>query len=198
MVFLWGEVLIRRTNGARLSRAQKSLRAAACAAAVSGAFALTLAGAGTASAGTGPNPAPGAQPPASSAPSEVGNPLSAQAAVAGVCSDAYQIGTTSYAYRGAEKIASVKQFYSPSCNENYGYVWVWKSFLDKKIKFDLQVGVWNYDRSVLQGERRWYDSLSQEFWGNGADSVDDCTSGDGTLNIADEPGGYSARTSKRC
>ncbi|MFJ8825530.1 hypothetical protein ACIREE_27660 [Streptomyces sp. NPDC102467] len=115
-----------------------------------------------------------------------------------MCSDAYQIGTTSYAYRGTETIASVKQFYSPKCNENFGYVWVWKSFLDKKIKFDLQVGVWNYDRSLLQGERRVYDSLGQEFWGNGADSVDDCTSGDGTLTIANEPGGYSARTSKRC
>ncbi|MFI7386674.1 hypothetical protein [Streptomyces sp. NPDC049813] len=189
---------MRRTNGARISRAQKSLRSLACAAAASGAFALTLAGAGTASAGTGPTPAPGAQPPASSAPSEAGNPATAAAAAAGVCSDAYQIGTTAYAYRGTEKIASVKQFYSPQCKENYGYVWVWKSFLDKKIKFDLQVGVWNYDREVLQGERRVYDSLSQEFWGNGADSVDDCTSGDGTLTIADEPGGYNGRTSKRC
>ncbi|MET9252342.1 hypothetical protein [Streptomyces sp. NPDC003717] len=115
-----------------------------------------------------------------------------------MCSDAYQIGTTSYAYRGTEKIASVKQFYSPKCKENYGYVWVWKSFLDKKIKFDVQVAVWNYDRSTLQGVRREYDSLGQEFWGNGADSVDDCTSGDGTLTIADEQGSYAARTSKRC
>ncbi|MET9496278.1 hypothetical protein [Streptomyces sp. NPDC006552] len=191
--------MLRRTNGARFSRAQKSLRSLACAAAASGAFALTLAGAGTASAGEGPTPTPGSdQPPASSVPSEAGNPLTARAAAAGVCSDAYQIGTVSYAYRGTETIASVKQFYSPRCKENYGYVWVWKSFLDKKIKFDLQVGVWDYDRSTLLGVRREYDSLSQEFWGNGADTVDDCTSGDGTLTIADEQGGYSARTSKRC
>ncbi|GHF27838.1 hypothetical protein GCM10018772_61830 [Streptomyces fumanus] len=191
--------MLRRISGARVSRARKSLRSLACAAAASGAFALTLAGAGSASAGTGPSPAPGdAQPPASSVPSEAGNPLTARAVAAGVCSDAYQIGTTSYAYRGTETIASVKQFYSPQCNQNYGYVWVWKSFLDKKIKFDLQVGVWNYDRSTLQGVRREYDSLEQEFWGNGADSVGDCTSGDGTLTIANEQGGYSARSSKRC
>ncbi|MFE6700613.1 hypothetical protein [Streptomyces sp. NPDC057718] len=170
------------------------------AAAVSGA-ALSLLGSGVAAAGTGP--APSAQERAAStaagaAGTEAGNPASTKAAAAGVCSDAYQIGTTSYAYRGTEKIASVKQFYSPECDENYGYVWVWKQFLDKKIKFDVQVGVWNYDRSLLQGERREYDSLAQEFWGNGADSVDDCTSGDGKLTITNEQGAYSARTSKRC
>ncbi|MEU0226245.1 hypothetical protein ABZ177_18030 [Streptomyces sp. NPDC006284] len=170
-----------------------------CAAAASGAFALTLAGAGTASAGTGPRPAPApAQPSAASAPTEEGNPSSARASAAGVCSDAYQIGTTSYIYRESVQIASVKQFYSPQCNENYGYVWVWKSFLDKKITFDLQVGVWSYDRSALIGVDRQYDTLEQEFWGNGADTVDDCTSGDGTLTILSEQGSYHSRTSKRC
>ncbi|WP_235614565.1 hypothetical protein [Streptomyces ambofaciens] len=171
-----------------------------CAAAASGAFALTLAGAGTASAGTGPRPAPGVaqNSAAASAPTEEGNPSSARASAAGVCADAYQIGTTSYIYRGAEQIASVKQFYSPECNENYGYVWVWKSFLDKKITFDLQVGVWSYDRNALIGVRREFDTQNQEFWGNGADTVDDCTSGDGTLTILSEQGSYHSRTSKRC
>ncbi|WP_244902945.1 hypothetical protein [Streptomyces ambofaciens] len=135
---------------------------------------------------------------AASAPTEEGNPSSARASAAGVCADAYQIGTTSYIYRGAEQIASVKQFYSPECNENYGYVWVWKSFLDKKISFDLQVGVWSYDRNALIGVRREFDTQNQEFWGNGADTVDDCTSGDGTLTILSEQGSYHSRTSKRC
>ncbi|ANB06953.1 hypothetical protein SAM40697_2995 [Streptomyces ambofaciens] len=161
---------------------------------------MTLAGAGTASAGTGPRPAPGVaqNSAAASAPTEEGNPSSARASAAGVCADAYQIGTTSYIYRGAEQIASVKQFYSPECNENYGYVWVWKSFLDKKITFDLQVGVWSYDRNALIGVRREFDTQNQEFWGNGADTVDDCTSGDGTLTILSEQGSYHSRTSKRC
>ncbi|MFF3698331.1 hypothetical protein [Streptomyces sp. NPDC002221] len=170
------------------------------AAAVSG-TALSLLGSGVATAGTGPAPSARertASTVAGAAGTEAGNPASAAAAANGVCSDAYQIGTTSYAYRGTETIASVKQFYSPKCNQNYGYVWVWKAFLDKKIRFDLQVGVWNYDRSTLSGVRREYDSLGQEFWGNGADSVKDCTSGDGTLTIANEQGAYAARTSKRC
>ncbi|MFF5106641.1 hypothetical protein [Streptomyces sp. NPDC000134] len=169
-----------------------------CAVAASGAVALTLAGAGTASAGTGPSPAPAARPLASAEPSEAGNPLTARAQAAGVCSDAYQIGTTSYAYRGTETIASVKQFYSPQCDENYGYVWVWKSFLDKNIDFDLQVGVWSYDREALLGARYEFATHNQEFWGNGADTVDDCTSGDGALTVAGEQGTYAARTSKRC
>lgn len=174
-----------------MKRAHRTLSLAAAG------FATVLACAGTASAGTGSTPAD-RQPPMSSVPSEAGNPLSARAQAAGVCSDAYQIGTTSYAYRGTEQIASVKQFYSPECKENYGYVWVWKSFLDKGINFDLQVGVWSYDRETLLGARTEFDTHNQEFWGNGADTVDDCTSGDGTLTIADEQGGYSARTSKRC
>lgn len=165
---------------------------------VAAGFATALSCAGTAVAGTGPAPTPDQQPPASSVPSEAGNPLTPRALAAGVCSDAYQIGTTSYAYRGTEKIASVKQFYSPKCNENYGYVWVWKSFLDKEINFDLQVGVWTYDRQTLLGAKREFGTHNQEFWGNGADTVKDCTSGDGTLTITGEQGGYAARTSKRC
>ncbi|MEU2558234.1 hypothetical protein ABZ626_02635 [Streptomyces longispororuber] len=175
-----------------MKRAHRMLSLAAAA------FATTLACAGTAVAGTGPTPAPDQQPPASTVPSEAGNPLTARAQAAGVCSDAYQIGTTSYAYRGTEKIASVKQFYSPRCKENYGYVWVWKSFLDKDITFDLQVGVWSYDRESLIGVRHEFDTHHQEFWGNGADTVNDCTSGDGALTITGEQGTYAARTSKRC
>ncbi|MFJ8052185.1 hypothetical protein [Streptomyces luteogriseus] len=158
---------------------------------------LSLLGGGVAAAGTGPVPAPGGGA-AGTGPSEAGNPQSARAVAAGVCSDAYQIGTTSYAYRDGEEIASVKQFYSPSCKENYGYVWVWKSFLDKKIAFDLAVGVWSYEREYLVGARYEFGTQNQEFWGNGAETVDECTSGDGALTIPNEQGSYTARTSKRC
>jgi hypothetical protein len=166
------------------------------------ATALSLLGAGTAAAGTGPAPAPGAASPAAgradSAGTEAGNPLSAAAVSAGVCSDAYQIGTTSYIYRGTETIASVKQFYSPDCNENYGYVWAWKSFLDQDITFDLTVGVWSFERDSLVGQRVLFDTHDQEFWGNGADTTDECTSGQGTVMIPGDPQPYTARTSKRC
>ncbi|MDT0377435.1 hypothetical protein RM572_01425 [Streptomyces sp. DSM 42041] len=157
---------------------------------------LSLMGSGVALAGSGPEPE---QPPASgSAATEAGNPASVRAQAAGVCADAYQIGTTSYAYRQGEEIASVKQFYSPECNENYGYVWVWKSFLDKDITFDLTVGVWSYEREYVVGAQTTFDTHEQEFWSGGADTVEECTSGDGVLTVPGEQGGYPARTSKRC
>lgn len=168
--------------------------------AVSGA-ALSLLGTGVASAGTGPAATPqqqAANAAAGTAGTEAGNPLSAVATAAGVCSDAAQIGTTEYLYQGTEKIASVKQFYSASCEENYGYVWVWKSFLDKKINFDLTVGVWSYERNALVGRKDVFGTHSQEFWGNAAKTVDECTSGDGTMSIPNDPQPLHTRTSKRC
>ncbi|GAA5063703.1 hypothetical protein GCM10023336_43200 [Streptomyces similanensis] len=160
--------------------------------------ALSLLGAGVASAGTGPVPAAGTSAtPAGAAGTEAGNPASAVAQAAGVCADAYQIGTTSYIDRDTETIASVKQFYSPQCNENYGYVWVWKSFLDKNISFDLTAGVWSYDRDSLVGTRNVLDARGQEFWGNAANTVSECTSGYGLIAIAGEAS-HEVRTAKRC
>ncbi|MEW2289676.1 hypothetical protein [Streptomyces sp. NPDC047841] len=160
--------------------------------------ALSLLGTGVAMAGTGPTPSTGTPVPAAgTAGTEEGNPSSAVAQAVGVCSDAYQIGTTSYIYRGTDKIASVKQFYSPSCKENYGYVWVWNSFLSQNINFDLTVGVWSYDRNSLVGKRTVLDTHGQEFWGNPANTVTECTSGYGLVNITNEPG-YEVRTEKRC
>ncbi|MDT9682397.1 hypothetical protein RND61_10000 [Streptomyces sp. TRM76323] len=161
---------------------------------------MSLLGTGTASAGTGPAPTPQqreATEAAGTAGTEAGNPASAVAAATGVCSDAYQIGATEYIYRGSEKIASVKQFYSPGCDKNYGYVWAWKSFLDKNITFDLTVGVWSFDRNALVGRKDAFDTHAQEFWSNGADTVDECTSADGTLSITGEAT-YHARTERRC
>ncbi|MEV2247563.1 hypothetical protein [Streptomyces sp. NPDC049970] len=167
--------------------------------AVAGA-ALSLLGTGVASAGTGPGQTAqqrSANEAAGAAGTEAGNPLSAVATAAGVCSDAAQIGATEYVWRGTEKIASVKQFYSPNCDENYAYVWAWKSFLDKNITFDLTVGVWSFNRNVLVGRKDVFDTHAQEFWSNAAKTADECTSGDGAISILNEAT-YTARTEKRC
>ncbi|NJQ02520.1 hypothetical protein HCK00_18730 [Streptomyces sp. PLAI1-29] len=160
-------------------------------------LAATALGTGVASAGSGPAPAPGGAPEGA-AGSESGNPASARAQASGVCEDAHQIGSTAYIYRNGETIASVKQFYSPGCDENYGYAWVWKSFLDQDLRFDLTVGVWSYDREYLVGAHRAFDTHEQEFWGNPADTVAECTAAEGALSLAGEEGPYSARSSKRC
>ncbi|MEV6809993.1 hypothetical protein [Streptomyces sp. NPDC051132] len=160
--------------------------------------ALSLLGTGIAAAGTGPAPASGTSAtPAGTAGTEAGNPSSAVAQAAGVCSDAYQIGATSYIYRGTDKIASVKQFYSPGCKENYGYVWVWNSFLSQNINFDLTTGVWSYDRESLVGTRNVIGTHAQEFWGNPANTVSECTSGYGLISVIGETA-HEARTDKRC
>ncbi|WP_432151574.1 hypothetical protein [Streptomyces sp. bgisy029] len=165
------------------------------------ATALSVLGGGVAAAGTGPSQTPqqrASNEAAGAAGSEAGNPLSAAASAAGVCADAAQIGTTEYIYRGTETIASVKQFYSPGCDENYGYVWAWKSFLDQKVTFDLTVGVWAYERNALVGRKDVFGTSQQEFWSNAAKTVDECTSADGIISIVGDPKAHSTRTSKRC
>ncbi|WP_345943641.1 hypothetical protein [Streptomyces sp. SID3212] len=163
--------------------------------------ALSLMGTGAASAGTGPGATPqrqAANAAVGAAGTEAGNPLSAVATAAEVCADATQIGTTEYIYRDTETIASVKQFYSPSCHENYAYAWVWKSFLDQNVSFDLTLGVWAYERGGLVGERAVVNTHAQEFWSYAADTADECTSADATIDIPDYPVPLSTRTSKRC
>ncbi|MEE1928731.1 hypothetical protein V1J52_11075 [Streptomyces sp. TRM 70351] len=175
-------------------------RARMAVAATAAGAALSLLGTGVASAGSGPAPSPqerAATEAAGAAGTEAGNPRSAVATASGVCSDAYQIGSTAYVYRNTETIASVKQFYSPSCDENYGYTWVWQSFLDQDINFDLVTGVWSYDRDYLVGKRLVIDTHAQEFWSNAADTVNECTSGYGQVTILNEAS-YDVRSEQRC
>ncbi|MGA4840198.1 hypothetical protein [Streptomyces sp. G45] len=162
------------------------------------ACAFVLLGAGSALAGTGPAPAPDARKTQSTAPSPDGNPNSTRARAAGVCADAYQIGTTAYIDRGGAHAASVKQFYSPSCKENYGYVWVWKSFRDKVKDYDVSTGVYSYSRDEIVGQDWWSQTNSAEFWSYPADTADECTSAIGMLRAPGDALPGQAKTSKRC
>ncbi|MFF4748440.1 hypothetical protein ACWD5R_00985 [Streptomyces sp. NPDC002514] len=174
-------------------RARRTLIAAAAAA-------FVLVPAASAVAGTGPAPAPDKQRQSvrSTAPSESGNPNSAKAAAAGVCSDAYQIGTTAYIDRAGAHVASVKQFYSPSCQRNYGYLWVWQSFRDKVKDYDVGVGVYSYARDGVVGEKGWTATNAQEFWSLPAATAGECTAAVGHLRAPGDPVGGQAVTSKRC
>lgn len=163
------------------------------------ACALLLAPAGTAHAG-GPGPGDPAPPRFDTTrPSPAGNPHSHRAQAAGVCSDARQIGTRGLIRRHGKVIASVKQFYSRACNENYGYLWVWKSFRDSDPRpYDVTVGVYNWDNGMTVGKRSWTGTRHHEFWSHGADTVRNCTSGVGTVRPAGEPYPLKAYSSKRC
>jgi len=150
-------------------------------------------------AGSGPDPTPGNRSAVkSTAPSEAGNPFSAKAKAAGVCSDAYQIGATSYINRGGAHAASVKQFYSPKCDRNYGYLWVWQSFRDKVKDYDVGTGIYSYSRDEIVGDKWWKATNVQEFWSAPAATVDECTSAIGALRAPGDPVAGQAASPKRC
>ncbi|MFJ8793406.1 hypothetical protein [Streptomyces sp. NPDC102462] len=162
--------------------------------------ACALLPAASAVAGTGPAPSPNKQHTTarSAVPSEAGNPMSVKAQAAGVCADAYQIGTTAYIDRGGAHVASVKQFYSPNCNRNYGYLWVWQSFRDKIKDYDVSTGVYSYSRDQVVGQATWKATNVQEFWSLPADTVNECTAAIGSLRAPGDPVAGQAVTSKRC
>ncbi|WP_372457139.1 hypothetical protein [Streptomyces purpurogeneiscleroticus] len=160
---------------------------------------FALVPAGSAMAGSGPAPAPSERFVAkSTAPSAAGNPLSTRAQAAGVCSDAYAIGQTGYLVRQGVKIASVKQFYSPKCRQNYGYLWVWDSFRETAGDYDVSTAVYSYSQDEILGTRAWTNTNAQEFWSDGTATVKECTAAVGSLRKAGDPVAVQAASSKRC
>lgn len=161
--------------------------------------ALVLVPAGVATAGSGPAPEPSPRAKSeSTAPSPAGNPLSERARTAEVCADAYQIGGTRYVYREGVRIASVKQFYSPQCQENYGYVWVWQSFREKFGYHHVSTAIYSYTRDEVLGERSWDTDSGQEYWSSGTNTVPECTSAIGSVRLPGEPLPNQAASPKRC
>lgn len=166
---------------------------------VATACAFALIPAGAAVAGDGPAPQPSKSAKAkSTAPTEAGNPASAKARVAGVCADAYQVGKTAYIDRAGAHIASVKQFYSKKCNENYGYLWVWDSFRKTNKEYDVSVAVYSYSQDDIFGGADWVNDSGQEYWSDGADTVKDCTAAIGALRRAGDPLPGQAASQKMC
>ncbi|HEV7627130.1 MAG TPA: hypothetical protein VGO89_11570 [Streptomyces sp.] len=155
--------------------------------------------AGAAYAGSGPAPKPSERSISkSTAPSAKGNPASKAAKAAGVCNDAYQIGTTGYVKRNGVDIASVKQFYSPDCQENYGYVWVWDSFRQTAGDYDVTSGIYSYSQDEVLGNKTWLNTNNQEFWSSGTDTVSECTAAVGSVRKAGDPNPNHGASSKRC
>jgi hypothetical protein len=155
--------------------------------------------AGAAYAGSGPAPKPSERSLSkSTAPSAKGNPASRLAQAADVCADAYQIGSTGYVKRSGVTIASVKQFYSPGCHENYGYVWVWDSFRKTAGDYDVTSAVYSYSHDEVLGSRAWTNTTGQEFWSYGTDTVSECTAAVGSVRKAGDPLPNNGASSKRC
>lgn len=175
----------------RIRYAKTAIAALACA--------MVAVPAGAAYAGSGPAPKPSERSVAkSTAPSAKGNPSSQAAEAAGVCDDAYQIGNTGYTKRNGVTIASVKQFYSPECQENYGYVWVWESFRETAGDYDVTAAVYSYSQDEVLGSRAWLNTTGAEFWSYGTDTVTECTAAVGSVRKAGDPTPVHAASSKRC
>jgi len=155
--------------------------------------------AGAAYAGSGPAPKPSERSISkSTAPSAKGNPASKAAKAADVCDDAYQIGTTGYVKRSGVTIASVKQFYSPDCQENYSYVWIWESFRKTAGDYDVTAAIYSSTQDEVLGGRSWLNTQGQEFWSYGTDTVSDCTAAVGSVRKAGDPTPNHGASSKRC
>ncbi|WP_051096249.1 hypothetical protein [Streptomyces sulphureus] len=161
--------------------------------------ALLLFPAGAAYAGSGPAPSPSQRADTSTtAPSEKGNPNSKLARAAGVCDDAHEIGTKGVATRDGVQVASVKQFYSEKCEENYAYVWVWDQFRDGAAPYDVSLAVYDHDTDEYHGKKVAENTTDQEFWTEGTGTVSDCTSAVGSLRAEGDPLTSQAASSKRC
>ncbi|WP_255952999.1 hypothetical protein [Streptomyces odontomachi] len=160
---------------------------------------LALLPAANATAASGPTADPaGARASAvGTAPSAAGNPRSARAQAADVCGDATQVGSTAYIDKNGAHIASVKQFYSPSCQATFGYLWIWQSHRDAVPSDDLSVGVYDSTTQEIVGQHDWIDTKEQEFWSFGEQTGTDCTAGIGWLEQS-SGGPLTAQTDEHC
>ncbi|WP_369204069.1 hypothetical protein [Streptomyces sp. PU-14G] len=166
---------------------------------VAAACALALLPAGAAQAGSGPAPAPGGDRGATAmnaAPES--SPFEDSARQARVCADAYQIGSTGHIKRKGHVIASVKQFYSPRCKRNYGYLYVWKSFRQKHPHWSTNIAVYDFKTHKLVGLRSWNRTKAASFWSYPADTVRHCTAARGVVRAPGDSKQNFAYSSKRC
>ncbi|GEB51093.1 MULTISPECIES: hypothetical protein [Streptomyces] len=176
----------------RISLSSKAVVAAA-------ACAVAVLPAGAASAGDGPKPQQDEKATTmSTAPAPEGNPHSRTAQASGVCSDAYQIGNKRYIKRKGQVIGTVRQFYSPSCNRNYGYLWVWQSFRNTHKNYATNIAVYDFNTKKLVGLRQWHRTNAQEFWSGPAATVRHCTAARGMIKARYDSKQSFAYSSKRC
>ncbi|MEV6610313.1 hypothetical protein [Kutzneria sp. NPDC051319] len=124
----------------------------------------------------------------------------AQAESAPGCSSTVQIGSTAYRSYLGQVVASVKQF--KGCGQNWGYIYVWQSFVDGKLPFYLEAGVAVFDSPTHRQPDRYLGLTrgkvgQRELWSTGADTLSACTAAYGLISIsgADD---HDTLTSIRC
>ncbi|WP_412543159.1 hypothetical protein R8Z50_12020 [Longispora sp. K20-0274] len=124
----------------------------------------------------------------------------AHASEIGACSDAYQVGSTKVVPdEHGQSAMSIKQYWSPSCRQNFAYAFVWQSFRNSHSgTWTVSVGeAWVGGDSP--GERVFYDTRQAEFWSSGFAGGGKCTYAGAALFYGSSPTYVSdGHTDQRC
>lgn len=103
----------------------------------------------------------------------------ASAAPAASCSDRYQVGSTTVLSVDGQSALSIKQYWSPECQENYGYAYVWQSFRDSHPgTWDIVVDeIWVHSPGVYTAPvtNSVVQSRQVELWTPGFKGAGRCT-----------------------
>lgn len=125
----------------------------------------------------------------------------ASAATAASCSDRYQVGSTKVVPdEHGQSAMSIKQYWSPACQENFAYAYVWQSFRDSHPgAFTIVVGeIWVHSPGVETNPvaNSAVDTRQAELWSPGFYGPGRCTYATGTLAF----GSYvsDGKTDQRC
>ncbi|GIG58438.1 hypothetical protein Lfu02_28100 [Longispora fulva] len=82
------------------------------------------------------------------------------------CSDTFQVSSTGYIDVDGQRAASVKQFWSPKCQANFGYLYVWQSFRNSHPHsvWTVDVGV-TYHGGQSGSDGGYFENTSgSDFW----------------------------------
>jgi len=125
----------------------------------------------------------------------------APASAATHCSDAYQVGSTKVVPdEHGQSAMSIKQYWSPSCHENYAYAYVWQQFRDSHSgSWTISVGeIWVHSpgNETNHVSDTAVDTRQAELWSPGFAGAGRCTYATAALLY----GHYSTdgNTDKRC
>ena len=69
----------------------------------------------------------------------------------GPCADVRQVGETTHETYHGMVAFSVKEFYSPSCHDYYGYSFAWLQFRKLHVPFDVGMAVYDVTHDAIDG-----------------------------------------------
>jgi hypothetical protein len=73
----------------------------------------------------------------------------------GPCADVRQVGQTVHELYNGMVAFSVKEFYSPSCHDYYGYSFAWLQFRRLHVSFDVGMAVYDVTHDSIDGARTY-------------------------------------------